>query len=44
MLKGEIPYERLDRSVERIDKYKKHLLYPRRKISLKGVEEYFFKE
>jgi len=41
VLKGEIPYERLEKSLERIAKYKKRFLYPRKRISLKAVKEYF---
>lgn len=41
VLKGEIPYERLEKSLERIAKYKKRFLYPRNRISLKAVKEYF---
>jgi len=41
ILKGDISYERLEKSLERINKYKKRFLYPRKKISLKAVKEYF---
>ncbi len=41
VIKGEIPYERLEKSLERIAKYKKRFLYPRKRISLKAVKEYF---
>jgi len=41
VLKGEIPYERLEKSLERIAKYKKRLLYPRRRVTFKAVREYF---
>jgi len=41
ILQGNIPYERLEKSLERINKYKKRFLYPRKRISLKAVKEYF---
>jgi beta-N-acetylhexosaminidase len=41
VLKEEIPYERLEGSVERIAKYKRRFLYPPKRISLKAVEEFF---
>jgi beta-N-acetylhexosaminidase len=41
ILKGNILYERLGESLERINTYKKRFLYPRKKISLKAVREYF---
>ena len=41
VLKGDISYERLERSSERIATYKKRFLYPRKRISLKAVKEYF---
>ena len=41
VLKGEITYERLEKSLERIAQYKKRFLYPRKRISLKAVKEYF---
>jgi beta-N-acetylhexosaminidase len=41
VLKEEIPYERLERSIARITKYKKRFLYPHKKISLKAVKEFF---
>jgi len=41
LLKGDIPYERLESSLERITRYKKHFLYRSRRISLKAVKEYF---
>lgn len=44
ILKGDILYEQLEKSLERIKKYKKRFLYPRKKIALKAVREYFFKK
>lgn len=41
VIKGEIPYERLEKSLDRIIKYKKHFLHPFKRISLKAVKEYF---
>ncbi len=41
VLKGEIPYERLEKSLERIAKYKKRFIHPSKRISLKAVKEYF---
>jgi len=41
VLKEEIPYERLERSIARIARYKKRFLYPHKKISLKAVKEFF---
>jgi beta-N-acetylhexosaminidase len=41
ILRGDIAYERLEKSLERIHKYKKRFLYPRKKIALKAVREYF---
>ena len=41
VLKEEIPYERLEKSLERIAKYKKRFLYPRKRLSLKAIREYF---
>jgi beta-N-acetylhexosaminidase len=43
ILKGNILYERLEKSLERINKYKTRFLYPRKKISLKAVKEYFLR-
>jgi len=43
ILKGNILYERLENSLERITKYKKRFLIPRKKIALKDVKEYFFR-
>jgi len=43
ILRGDIPYERLEKSLERINKYKKRFLYPRKKIALKAVKEYFLR-
>ncbi|GAG10767.1 unnamed protein product, partial [marine sediment metagenome] len=40
-IKGDIPHERFERSSERIIKYKKHFLYPPKRISLMAVKEYF---
>jgi len=40
ILKGDILYERLEKSLERINKYKKRFLSPRKRISLKAVKEY----
>jgi len=41
ILKGDISYERLGKSLERINKYKKRFLSPRKRISLKAVKKYF---
>ena len=41
VLKGEIPHERLENSLERVIKYKRRFLYPPKRISLKAVKEYF---
>jgi beta-glucosidase-like glycosyl hydrolase len=41
ILKGDIPYERLEKSLERINKYKKRFIHPSKRISLKAVREYF---
>jgi len=41
VLKEDIPYERLEKSLERIAKYKGRFLDPPKEISLKTVEEYF---
>jgi len=41
VLKEEIPYERLEGSLERIAKYKRRFLYRPKKISLKAVKEFF---
>lgn len=41
LIKGDIPHERLERSSDRITKYKKRFLYPPKRISLKAVKEYF---
>jgi beta-N-acetylhexosaminidase len=41
VLKEDIPYERLEESLERIAKYKRRFLHPPKKISLKTVKEYF---
>jgi beta-N-acetylhexosaminidase len=41
VLKGEIPYERLEKSLERIAKYKKRFIHPSKRISLKALKEYF---
>jgi len=41
VLKEDIPYERLERSLERITEYKKRFLYPPKRMSLKAVKEYF---
>jgi beta-N-acetylhexosaminidase len=43
ILKGGISYERLEKSLERIAKYKKRFIVPRKKIVLKVVKEYFFR-
>jgi len=43
ILKGNILYERLENSLERINNYKKHFLFPRKKIALKVVKEYFLR-
>ena len=43
ILKGDITYERLENSLERITTYKKRFLFPQKKIALKAVKEYFFK-
>ena len=43
ILRGDISYERLEKSLERINKYKKRFLYPRKKIGLKAVKEYFLR-
>ena len=43
ILKGDIPYERLEKPLERINKYKTRFLYPRKKISLKAVRGYFLR-
>ena len=43
ILKGDIVYERFEKSLERINKYKKRFLVPRKKIALKAVKEYFFR-
>ena len=40
VLKEDIPYERLEQSLERIAKYKGRFLYPPRKISLEAVKEF----
>lgn len=40
VLKEDIPYERLEWSLERIAKYKRRFLYPPKKISLKAVKEF----
>ena len=40
VLKEDIPYERLERSLERIAKYKSRFLYPPKKISLEAVKEF----
>jgi beta-N-acetylhexosaminidase len=42
-LKGDILYERLEKSLERINEYKKRFLCPRKKIALKAVKEYFLR-
>ncbi|MGM0382435.1 MAG: beta-N-acetylhexosaminidase [Thermodesulfobacteriota bacterium] len=44
ILRGEISHERLEKSLERINKYKNRFLYPHRKISLKAVKEYFLRD
>ncbi|UCH00797.1 MAG: beta-N-acetylhexosaminidase [Deltaproteobacteria bacterium] len=41
LLKGDIPYERLESSSERIARYKRRFLHPSKRISLKAVREYF---
>ncbi|NVM25868.1 MAG: hypothetical protein HWN70_08125, partial [Desulfobacterales bacterium] len=41
VLREDIPYERLERCLERIAKYKGRFLYPPKGISLKAVREYF---
>ena len=41
VLKEDIPYERLEGSLERIAKYKRRFLHPPKKISLKAVKEFF---
>jgi len=41
LIKGDIPHERLERSSDRITKYKKRFLYPPKRISLKAVKQYF---
>jgi beta-N-acetylhexosaminidase len=41
LLKGDIPYERLESSSERITRYKRRFLHPSKRISLKAVREYF---
>ena len=43
ILKGSILYERLERSLERINNYKTRFLYPRKEIALKAVKEYFLR-
>ena len=43
ILKGDITYERVGNSLERINKYKKRFLYPRKRISLNAVKEYFLR-
>ena len=43
ILKGDIPYERLEKALERINNYKTRFLYPRKKIALKAVKEYFLR-
>jgi len=40
VLKEDIPYERLEESLDRIAKYKRRFLYPPKKISLKAVKEF----
>jgi beta-N-acetylhexosaminidase len=40
-LKGDISYERLQESLERIAACKRRFLYPRKRIILKAVKEYF---
>ncbi|HUT71763.1 MAG TPA: beta-N-acetylhexosaminidase [Desulfatiglandales bacterium] len=41
VLRGQIPEERLQDSLRRIQKYKKRFLYPYQEVSLTAVEEYF---
>jgi beta-N-acetylhexosaminidase len=41
VIKGDISYERLEKSLERIAVYKKQFLYPRKRMSFKAVREYF---
>ena len=41
ILSGQIPEERLQESLERIEKYKKRFLCPYKKASLRAVEDYF---
>jgi len=41
VLRGQIPEERLQESLERIEKYKKRFLCPFKKTSLRAVESYF---
>jgi len=43
ILKGNILYGRLEKSLERIHKYKKRFLYPPNRISLKAIKEYFWR-
>jgi len=41
LLRGDISFERLERSLERVTNYIGRFLYPPKKISLKAVREYF---
>jgi len=41
VLKGEISFERLEESLERIAAYKKRFLYPRKRMTFRAVREYF---
>jgi beta-N-acetylhexosaminidase len=41
ILSGQIPEERLQESLERIEKYKKRFLFPHKETSLGAVEDYF---